>query len=324
MDHESAIRAARARIAQFTVRTPFHPLDRDNLFVKREDLQATGSFKIRGAANQFLLTDDLSLRNGLVTVSTGNTGISLCHLGQKFSVPVHVFVLDDCEPDKADQMRAMGAMIHSSGRSFFSASVTAREFAAERGMMFCSSSADWDFVHGLGTIGLELLDEQPDMRVLFLPVGGGGLAAGVGTLYATLSGIPRPRIVGVQAENSRPIYDCFHHGRIIAEPGPTTATCLAGEPENGAIIMDIMHSVLADVVLVSDAEIVLATERLASFGIAVEPGAAAGYAAYLRSVRFSRSARSVDQKTGVILTGAALPSARVCAWDHDFADSDSR
>jgi threonine dehydratase len=308
MGHASEIRAAAARIPGFAVRTPFHALGGDNLLVKREDLQMGGSFKIRGAANKFLVTEGTKRQRGLVTVSTGNTGRALCDIGEKFSVPVHVFVLEDCEPRKSEHLSKRGAIIHSSGRSFFAASIKAHDFADEHGMLFCSSSADWDFVHGLGTITLELLDEHPDLDVLFLPIGGGGLAAGVGTAYAALPEIKGPRIIGVQPVNSRPIYECFHHGQMITtEPMPTTATCLAGEPEKGAIIMDIFRSVLSDIVLVTDEEIDLARERLASFGITVEPGAAAGYAAYLGSTDSGAMVSRGDtaEKTGVILTGAA-------------------
>jgi threonine dehydratase len=311
MDHESGVRAAVTRIAGFTAQTPSHALGTDDLIVKREDLQIGGSFKIRGVANKFLITDETIRTKGLVTVSTGNTGAALCHVGEKFSVPVHVFVLEDCERRKVDYLLELGATVHTSGRSFFEASVKAREFADERGMLSISSSADWEFVYGLGTIALEIIDEHPDLDVLFLPMGGGGLAAGVGTVYAALKGVKKPRIIGVQAEKSRPIYDCFHYGRITAQPGPTAATCLAGDLEEGAIIVDILRSVLSDVVLVSDAEIILATERLASFGVMVEPGAAVGYAAHLRSIGSGGGGvrlegPEVDEKVGIILTGAAM------------------
>jgi threonine dehydratase len=311
MNHESSVRAALTRISAITVRTPSHELGAQNLIVKREDLQTGGSFKIRGAANKVLIAEDSKRKAGLVTASTGNTGAALCGMAEKFSVPVHVFVLEDCELGKVDLLVKMGATVHISGKSFFTAGIKAREFAEEHEMLFVSSSADWDFVHGLGTMVLELADEHPDLDVVFVPVGGGGLAAAVGTIYAALKSVKRPRIVGVQAENSRPIYDCFHYGRMITRPGPTTAGCLAGDPEEDAIILDVLRSVLSDVVLVSDTEIISATERLASFGVMVEPGAAAGYAAYLKSTCPATATTGPakpdgDEKAGVIVTGAAM------------------
>jgi threonine dehydratase len=169
-------------------------------------------------------------------------------------------------------------------------------------MLFCSSSADWEFLHGVATIGSELHEDDPDLDVIYVPIGGGGLAAGLGLFYRALNGIRRqPRIVGVQSSRSRPLYEHFHHGRIFSEPRPTAADCLAGEPETGAIILEIDRKVLSDVVLVTDREILDAVARLASRGILVEPGAAAGYAAYLRYA-------DANDRTGVILTGAAITS----------------
>ncbi|MGP3921048.1 pyridoxal-phosphate dependent enzyme [Nonomuraea sp. 10N515B] len=284
-----------------TVRTPFHPLGKDDILVKREDLQVSGSFKIRGAVNTFLTAAGDRRQRALVTVSTGNTGRALCALGKWFSVPVHVFVLEDCQASKLDDLRRMGATVHLAGRSFLAASMTARNFADEHEMLYCSAGADWDFLHGLGTIVLELHDQHPDLDTLFLPVGGGGLAAAVGTAYAALPEVKKPTIIGVQAANSRPIYDFFHFGRIITDAAPTMADCLAGEPEANAIILDVAKSVLSDVVLVSESEIELATKQLVSYGITLEPGAAAGYAAYLAAI----GGDGVTGKVGVMLTGAA-------------------
>jgi threonine dehydratase len=152
-------------------------------------------------------------------------------------------------------------------------------------------------LHGVATIGLELHEDDPNLDMIFVPIGGGGLAAGLGTVYESLRGAGKPRIVGVQPSGSRPIYEFFHHGRILSEPQPTVAACLAGEPESGAIILDIGRRVLSDIIVVTDAEIRDATARLASRGVFVESGAAAGYAAYLRSA-------GTGGRTGVILTGA--------------------
>ncbi|WP_187415057.1 pyridoxal-phosphate dependent enzyme [Nonomuraea sp. PA05] len=300
MNHAFEIRAATRRIGTHTVRTPFHPLGKDVL-VKREDLQVSGSFKIRGAVNTYLTAARERRERALVTVSTGNTGRALCAIGRWFSVPVHVFVLEDCDAGKLDDLRRLGATVHVAGRSFLAAGVMAREFADEHRMSYCSSGADWDFLHGLGSIVLELHDQHPDLDTLFVPVGGGGLAAAVGTAYAALPEAGKPRIIGVQAANSRPIHDFFHFGRSTAEASPTMADCLAGEPEADAIILDVARSVLADVVLVSEPEIELATKHLASYGITVEPGAAAGYAAHLAAI----GGDGVTGKTGVLLTGMA-------------------
>ncbi|MFD9390611.1 pyridoxal-phosphate dependent enzyme [Streptomyces sp. NPDC060000] len=297
MDHISEIEAAASRILNFTIRTPSHTSACGNVLFKREDLQAGGSFKMRGAANKLLAANKAACRNGIVTVSSGNTGRALCALATEFPVPIHVFILDHCEVVKVDHLMRAGATVHIAGPSFFAASVRAREFARAHGMLFCSSSADWEFLYGVATIGLELHEAQPDLEVIYVPIGGGGLAAAVGTFYAALGARKRPRIIGVQSSQSRPIYEHFHHGRILSTPESTAAACLEGEPEAGAIILDIGRQVLTDVVVVTDDDILEAVARLACMGVLVEPGAAAGYAAYLRHTT------AVDL-AGVILTGA--------------------
>ncbi|WNM35022.1 pyridoxal-phosphate dependent enzyme [Streptomyces sp. Li-HN-5-11] len=299
MGHIREINAAASRIPSFAKRTPFHTLDVEGVLFKREDLQESGSFKIRGAANRFLTVSEPARRNGVVTVSSGNTGRALCAISEKCSTSVHVFVLEDCETAKVAHLQRAGAEVHVAGHSFFAASLRARQFAHAHSMLFCSSSADWEFLHGVATIGLELHEDDPDLDVIYVPIGGGGLAAGVGLFYTALNGIRQPRIVGVQSSRSRPIYEHFHHGRIFSEPRSTAADCLAGEPEAGAIILEIDRKVLSDIVLVTDGEILEAAARLASRGILVEPGAAAGYAAYLRYA-------DANDRTGVILTGAAI------------------
>ncbi|AVV42698.1 hypothetical protein C6376_15975 [Streptomyces sp. P3] len=299
MDHTAGIEAAASRIESVTVKTPLHTAARGNVLFKREDLQAGGSFKIRGAANKLLAGDESASRNGVVTVSSGNTGRALCALRAKFPVPVHVFVLDQCEAAKVGHLKRAGAAVHMAGRSFFAAGVRAREFARAHGMLFCSSSADWEFLYGVATIGLELHRARPDLEVIYVPIGGGGLAAALGTFYAGLRGTGRPHIIGVQSARSRPVYEHFHHGRILSTPRATAAACLEGEPEAGAIILDIGRKVLTDVVVVTDDEILEAVARLARVGVLVEPGAAAGYAAYLGH------ANAADP-SGVILTGTAI------------------
>ncbi|MDQ0683761.1 threonine dehydratase [Streptomyces achromogenes] len=318
MAHISGIEAAASRIVDVTVKTPLHTAARGNVLFKREDLQAGGSFKMRGAANKLLAGDESASRNGVVTVSSGNTGRALCALRAKFPVPVHVFVLDQCEAAKVGDLRRAGAAVHMAGPSFFAASVRAREFARAHGMLFCSSSADWEFLYGVATIGLELHQARPDLEVIYVPMGGGGLAAALGTFYAELRGTGRPRIIGVQASRSRPIYEHFHHGRILSTPRATAAACLDGEPETGAIILEIGRKVLTDVVVVTDDDILEAVADLARAGVLVEPGAAAGYAAYLRH------AEPVDV-AGVILTGAAitLGSARSCPRGRAAGDNAS-
>jgi threonine dehydratase len=153
-----------------------------------------------------------------------------------------------------------------------------------------------DFVHGVATIGLEIYEQCSNLDVIFVPIGGGGLASGLGLLYENLRKDGRPQIIGVQPSRSRPIYEYFHYGKILSKPRPTTASCLEGEPESGAIILESGRRILSDIVIISEDDIHRATATLTSRNVFVEPGAAAGYAAYLRY-------GSGDNHTGIVLTG---------------------
>jgi threonine dehydratase len=214
----------------------------------------------------------------MVCVSTGNTGKAAALAGKRWAIETHMFCSGDPARPKRELLDQLGVVLHSGFPSFSSASESAADFASCHDFLFVSPGASWPFAYGASAIVDEILADAPDTSAILAPIGGGGLASGLG-LGLCARGSGTPRLFGVQAANSPYVYNLFHDVSGPVQVAPTVADCIAGDLEGGAIIRDVAHEMLADVFLVSDAEIASAVRELEETGITVEPGAAAAYAA---------------------------------------------
>jgi len=169
--------------------------------LKAESLQRTGAFKIRGAMNK-LASLGADAANGVTAGSAGNHAQALAFAAQHFGVPCAIFVPAGAPITKIEACRAYGATVVEGGASLDEAMAAARARAAEGGMAFCHPFDDPAVVAGQGTLGLELVEDLPDLSCVIVPVGGGGLAAGVA--IAVKSQLPHVRVIGVQAEVCSP------------------------------------------------------------------------------------------------------------------------
>ena len=167
-----------------------------SVVLKAENLQRTGAFKIRGAMNKVASLGPAAA-NGVVTASAGNHAQALALAARHHGVPCEIFVPSGAPITKIESCRAYGAEVFEVGPSFEDAMTAARERARERGMTLCHPFDDPVVVAGQGTLGLELVDDIPDLTCVIVPLGGGGLASGVAIALKTL--VPDVRIVGVQA-----------------------------------------------------------------------------------------------------------------------------
>lgn len=276
--HDRYIAEARISLCGRIVSTPFTLLE--NVALKREDCQTSGSFKWRGVQAQIaLFRNDV---NGLVCVSTGNTGKAVALAGKMHRLEAHIFCAGSLAVEKRLYIEAHGATIHSDAESFSAAAIQAADFAQAREMIFCSPGSSWPFIYGVATIIPEVFEYDPSITSIFAPIGGGGLVAGLGLALNARHG-RKPKLVGVQAANSPYVYH-YYHG--IAEPPnvmPTVADCLSGDLEPDAIVLALAHDILDDVVLVSEDEMLTAAADLEAVGISIEVGAAAAFAAARRS-----------------------------------------
>jgi threonine dehydratase len=249
------------------------------IFLKPENLQRTGSFKIRGAINRVAeLSSDGA--TSIATASAGNHGQGVGLAAALYGMTATVFVPETASRAKVEALKRMGVDLRFSGRSFDDAQRDVLEFAASTGTPVVSPY-DRAVIAGQGTAGYEFVSEVPDLDVLLVPVGSGGLIAGCALAAKTM--IPGIRVVGVQAANSPSMVAALEAGQIITVPiEETIADGLEGNIEGGELPFRMIQRFVDDVVLVSESTINEAMRLLISEErLIVEGAGAVGLAALL-------------------------------------------
>jgi threonine dehydratase len=253
---------AQQRIAPHIFETPLTHDAKRGLFIKWENHQTTGSFKVRGALNKALSLEDWERGKGLVTASAGNHGQGVALAGKLVGAPVDVFVPAHAVPSKVDAMRQLGAHVRFVGGGYAMAEGEGRQYAREQGKIFISPYNDGQVIAGQGTIALEVLRQLPlaagaageTIANWIVPVGGGGLISSCGVVLA--QGESRARLIGVQAAASAFAFSLFHrHTQEGVEDNPTLADGLSGAVEEGSVTVPMLEKYVDDLVLVSEAEI---------------------------------------------------------------------
>jgi threonine dehydratase len=234
------IREAYERIRGDIERTPLEysePLSRETgakVFIKWECEQTTGSFKLRGALNKLRSLAPEDRAKGVVSASTGNHGLAISHASRLEGVALKLFLPETVAEIKKKRIEAMGIDVEVRGASCDRAEAIARDFAAKNGRVFVSPYNDWDIVFGAGTVGLEIAADAPAFDEVLVPVGGGGLIAGIAAFLR--SARPGARIVGVEPETSAFMAASLAAGRLVEiDERPSIADAVAGGIEPGAI-----------------------------------------------------------------------------------------
>jgi threonine dehydratase len=224
------------------------------VLLKLENLQLTGSFKVRGAFNKILsLPQDARVR-GIVAASTGNHGLAVAHVLGQFGISGTVFVPTIVAPAKLARLRRAGVQVELRGEDSGETEVIARAYAAEHGMTYVSPYNDFDVIAGQGTLGLELARQIERIDDLIIAVGGGGLVAGAAAYLKSLN--PQLRVIGCQPENSRVMSESIRAGRILdLASSPTLSDGTAGGIEMGAITFPFCQTLIDEFVLVSEDDI---------------------------------------------------------------------
>jgi len=252
------------------------------VYLKLENIQLTGSFKLRGAANKVLsLTKDEKCK-GVITASTGNHGLAFAWIANKFDVKGIIFLPKTSSPAKIEALRLCGAEIQYYGNDCVEAEIHARKIAEEQGLIFISAYNDPLIIGGQGTIGIELARQIPGIECVLCPVGGGGLIAGIsGYLKTENSDI---EIIGCQPEKSAVMYASIKAGRILdMESEPTLSDGSAGGIEPGAITFPICQELVDDFILVNEEEIVSALRLIIEkHYLLIEGAAALSVAAFIQ------------------------------------------
>jgi len=261
-----AVPAAARRIASLVRETPtqysryFSELTGAEVFFKLENLQYTGSFKLRGVANCLRSLSESDLQKGVISASSGNHGAALSFALSGLGANGSVYVPENASSIKIDAIRLHGAEVILYGNDAGLAELQARKMAQEQGITYVSPYNDETVVAGQGTIGFELARQIKNIDAVFIAVGGGGLISGVGGYLKQLN--PEIEIIGCLPENSPVMAKCAAAGEIVEWPTlPTLSDGTAGGIEPGAITFEYCQQYVDDYVLVSEEEIRIAMCR---------------------------------------------------------------
>jgi threonine dehydratase len=297
---------ARRRLGARLPRTPLLPsswlssIADGHVFLKIESLNLTNSFKIRGALNAALrLSEGIdSDTQTIVAASAGNHGRALALAAEELGIPCVIFTPKTAPAAKQNAIRRHGAVLHSDCEDYDAAEQQAKEFADAEGAVYVSPYNHPDVIAGAGTIGLEIVETMPSFDVIVVPLGGGGLASGVG--LAIKAAAPHATIVGVEVEASSPFTLSLEAGRITEiTPRPSLADGLVGNLEPGAITFPLVRQVVDYVVTVSEEDLGRAMKGLATEErLIVEGAGAAAVAAIIAGKASAPGQRVIALVTG--------------------------
>ena len=307
------VRAARERIRGGIVETlcaptqVFADLLAPRLHLKFENHQHTGSFKDRGSLNKLLQLDDADRARGVVTASAGNHAQALAYHGGRLGIPVTVVMPETAPLIKVSNTRGYGARIRQVGTILDESAVEARRLAADEGLVMVPAFDDEAVIAGQGTMGLEILDAVPDVDVVVVPIGGGGMISG--TAIALKEQRPGVRIVGVEAEAAPSALASREAGRIVQITARDTLADGIAVKRVGALTVPLIERYVDDLVVVSDEEIasaiLLLLERRKTV---VEGGGAVGLAALLMD---RVSGIEAHHEVVVVLSGGNIDINRI-------------
>ncbi len=262
----AAAAEAAARVAGQVERTDLIKSDAfsealaSNVWFKLENLQTTGSFKLRGATNRLMTLSDEDRAKGCVTASSGNHGAATACAMQKLGVKGVIFVPEQTSKAKVDKIKGYGGDVRLFGTDGLDTEQHAREFAEQNEMPYLSPYNDYEVVAGQGTCGIEILEQLPDVDVVFVAVGGGGLIAGVGAVLKTHN--PNIRIYGCQPSQSAVMMRSVEAGEILdLESGRTLSDGTAGGIEADSITFPLNEAIVDDWVSVDEPAIAEAMRR---------------------------------------------------------------
>jgi threonine dehydratase len=282
------IEAAQARIAGRVRRTPLvaaRPLTQAPadcvLFLKLECLQVTGSFKPRGATNCLLQLDPALVARGVITASGGNHGLAVAYAGRRAGAPAVIYLPASTPREKAEKLAALGAEVVIEGTVWDEANRAATARAERDGLAYLHPFADPRVIAGQGTVGLEILEDAPNLDHVIVAVGGGGLISGVATALKALK--PGLRVSGVEPVGAPTLKRSLEAGKPVTLPEIATAAGTLAPVRSEEINLDIIARTVDEIVLVDDAEMRDAARWLWSeLGIAAELSGAAAMAALLQ------------------------------------------
>ncbi|HYK31803.1 MAG TPA: threonine/serine dehydratase [Streptosporangiaceae bacterium] len=306
--------AARQRIAPYLQPTPLYrypaldALAGAQLWVKHENHQPVGAFKVRGGINLLSQLSDDERRRGVISASTGNHGQSIAYASNLLGVRAIICVPEDANPVKVESMRALGAEVVFHGRDYDDARVHCEKLAAEHGYRYIHSANEPALIAGVATYSLEILEQRPDIEMIVVPIGGGSGAAGACVVAKAVR--PSVNVIGVQAEAAPSAYLSWRAREMVAAENSTFAEGMATRT-SFEFTQQIMWDLLDDFVLASENALKAATRAMIEkTRNLVEPSGAAALAAVLGDPE-----RFAGRKIAIICSGGNIsPAQLVALW----------
>lgn len=306
--------AARDFLGQYLPKTPLVRVEKlsemlgCDYYAKLENLQPVGAFKVRGGVNLVGTASDQEKRAGLVSASTGNHGQSIAYAGRLFGARVIIYApAENVNQTKMQAMRDLGAEVRLHGRDFDEARIDAERLARQDGHRYVHSANEPKLIAGVGTIGLEIFDDLPDVDVIIAAAGGGSCASGNCIVAKQIN--PRTRVIAVQSERAPALWHAWRNRTL--DPYPTMETEHEGLATRVPFEMTnrILWELLDDFVLVTDEEINEAVRLLAQHAKQVAEGA--GAASLAAAIKLRDQLRG--KKVVGILSGGNIPMERFAA-----------
>ncbi|CAN5622774.1 threonine ammonia-lyase [soil metagenome] len=268
-----------------------------NITLKCENLQPIGAFKIRGGVNLLSRLDDEVLEKGVVTASTGNHAQSIAYAAKLVGTRAVIYMPEDPNPLKAAAVRRLGGEIIEHGPDFDSCNEAAKDHADREGMRYVHPGNEPHLIAGVGTYALELIEAEPHLDTVIVPVGGGSGVCGTATVFKAMS--PSTKVIAVQTANMPAVYDSFHQKKLISHSGGQTwaeglATRVAFE-----MPFEMMQELVDDVVLVSENDMREAMLDLMEAAHIVAEGAGAASLAAAKNMASDLQGQNV----GLIVSG---------------------
>lgn len=301
--------AARERIRPYLLKTPltyYHGLSSllgCEVWVKHENHQPIGAFKIRGGINLLSRMSEGERGMGVITASTGNHGQSIAYASRLFGAKATVCVQKGANPDKVAAMRALGADIVEGNGDFDAARLMAVELARERGLRYVHTANEPDLIAGVGTLALEMVEDRPDLDVVIVAAGAGTLSSGVAIVYKAVS--PGTRVVAVQTEAAPSLYKSWRSGVVeCSESANTMADGLAVR-QSFELPVRIVHRLVDEFVLVSEEELRAAIRLYVEKAHTIAEGAGAAPLAAAMKTRD----RLAGKRVGLVLSGGNLTAS---------------
>jgi threonine dehydratase len=300
----TAATAAAARIGEIINCTPltqsaaFSEASGADVYLKLENRQLTGSFKIRGASNRLATLSDEQRSRGCVAASSGNHGAAVACAMQRLGTSGVIFVPEQTSTAKVEAIRSYGGNVQFFGNDGLDTEQHAREYSEQNDMYYLSPYNDPEVIAGQGTCGVEIVEQLPDLDAVFIAVGGGGLIAGVSSVLKAHN--PDIRVYGCQPEASAVMAKSIEAGEILDIPSdPTLSDGTAGGIEANAITFELCKDLVDEFVLVSEAEIAAAMRTY----MAAEDEAIEGAAGVALAALVARKDAVIGRKVAVIVCG---------------------